>query len=45
MSEMKVVYAGGAGPRAFSLRLDERGVGADDFLGIEDTRLRIPRAS
>jgi hypothetical protein len=42
---MKVVYAGGAGPRAFSLRLDERGVGADDFLGIEDTRLRIPRAS
>ena len=36
MSEMVVVYAGGAGPRAFLLRVDGRSVGADDFLGIEE---------
>ena len=36
MSEMVVVYAGGAGPRAFSLWVDRRSVGADDFLGIEE---------
>lgn len=33
---MVVVYAGGAGPRAFSLQVDGRSVGADDFLGIEE---------
>jgi hypothetical protein len=33
---MIVVYAGGGGPRAYSLRVDGRSVGADDFLGVEE---------
>src|ERR1039457_2477650 len=33
---MIVVHAAGAGPLAYSLLVDGRSVGADDFLGIEE---------
>ena len=36
MNEMIVVHAAGAGPLAYSLLVDGRSVGADDFLGIEE---------